>query len=182
VKLPWEFLMTTAETTAHAGSDTAINLTVNLPAPPARVFAALTEPRDMEVWVWGGIGKDPKALVDLRPGGLYSVSVEVGEQPAWPRTRWTMQGLYMKIAPPTRLIYTVHWDAPVGYNEREQYGRAIDEVVVIDLVAVAADRETELHYLHMGVPTQEGAAGHRKAILHTFEILRKHLAGHSSLP
>lgn len=83
-----------------------------------------------------------------------------------------MRGQYVEITPPARLIYTVHWDAPVGYNET---GQAIDEVVIIDLAAAAGTMETELHYLHMGVPTPAAADGHRKAILHTFEILRKHL-------
>ncbi|MGH7178773.1 MAG: SRPBCC family protein [Tepidisphaeraceae bacterium] len=149
----------------------SISLIVPLPASPARVFAALTQPRDMEVWVWGGIGRDPRAEVDLRVGGRYSVSVEVGEKPDWPRSRWAMQGLFVEISPPTRLAYTVHWDAPVGYN---QPGPAVDEVVFVDLVDT--DGGTELRYRHFGVPTRSAAAAHRSAILHTFEILKKHLA------
>src|SRR5262245_51196279 len=143
--------MTTATTSADSKPDTSIAFIVSLPAAPARVFRALTDPREMEVWVWGGIGRDPEAHVDLRPGGLYSVTVHVGEQPSWPRPRWTMQGVYVEVDPPKRLIYTVHWDAPVGYNQ-DQDKAAIDEVVIIDVVASQSSQSTDLHYRHMGVP------------------------------
>lgn len=156
---------------ADTDPDLTITLHVTLPALPPRVFQALTDPEDMIVWMWGGIGHDPEAHVDLKPGGLYRVSVDVGEQPIWPRARWAMQGLYVEVAAPERLVYTVHWDAPVGYN---QEGRAIDEVVFIDLFA--RGRETDMQYVHMGVPTPEAAAGHKKAIARTFELLRQHLA------
>jgi uncharacterized protein YndB with AHSA1/START domain len=152
-------------------NDHTIRLTVDLPSPIERVFRALTDPDDMEVWVWGGIGKDPQATVDLRPGGRYSVAVTAAEQPDWPRARWAMMGLYIEVAPPRRLVYTVHWDAPVGYNQRGAV--AIDEVVTIDFVEKGA--ETELRYVHMGVPTPDGAKGHHDAILHTFKLLRQHL-------
>lgn len=164
--------MSHVETTAEPPLETTIALTVRLPVPMKRVFQALTDPRDLEVWVWGGIGREVRAEVDLRRGGRYRVSVEVGERAEWPRSRWAMEGLYVEVVPPHRLVYTVHWDAPVGYNRD---GGAIDEVVFIDLVA--CEQETEVHYLHAGVPTPEAAAAHREAILHTFELLRRHLEG-----
>lgn len=148
-----------------------VQLNVILPAPPQRVFRALTEPRDMEVWVWGGIGKDAQASVDLRSGGRYCVSVNVGDQPDWPRSRWAMMGMYIEVAPPSRLVYTVHWDAPVGYNQGGKV--AIDELVTIELTP--KDGGTELSYVHMGIPTVDGAEEHRQAILHTFKMLREHL-------
>jgi uncharacterized protein YndB with AHSA1/START domain len=161
----------TSATTRGIEAEQVIQLKAHFPAPPQRVFRALTEPQDMQVWIWGGIGKDPQASVDLRPGGRYSASVRVGDQPDWPRARWAMMGMYIEVAPPHRLVYTVHWDAPVGYNQGGKV--AIDEVVTIELAA--KDDGTELSYLHRGIPTIDGAEGHRKGILHTFKMLREQL-------
>lgn len=160
-------------TLAEVDSDFTLRIAYDFPAPPERVFQALTNPRDMEVWVWGGIGKDPEASVDLRAGGRYSVAVSVDDAAGWPRSRFAMMGMYFEVAPPKRLVYTVHWNAPVGYNENGKV--AIDEVVTIDLLPSGSG--TEVRYVHMGIPTHDGAEEHCKGILHTFKLLRSHLAG-----
>ncbi|MFO0873813.1 MAG: SRPBCC domain-containing protein [Phycisphaerales bacterium] len=152
-------------------SDTPIRLTVDLDAPPPRVFKALTDPHDLKVWVWGGMGRDAEAEADLRVGGRYRVTITTDVAHGWPRSQWSMRGLYVEIAPPTRLVYTVHWDAPVGYNEdADSHGSVVDELVVIDL----AERNgaTVLHYAHFGVPNAAAAAAHKDAIQHTLELLR----------
>lgn len=153
-------------------TDANIDFTVTMPAGAGRVFDAITKPDDLNVWAWGGIGREPKAEIDLRPGGLYALSVVVEKSEDWPSTTWAMRGVYVEIDPPRRLVYSVHWDAPVFYNQGGK--KPIDEVVAIDLTP--RGDETELHYVHVGVPGAEAASAHERAIKHTFAMLAEHLA------
>lgn len=158
--------------TQHA--DSVIDIVVTLPAPPPRVFAALTEPADINAWMWGNLGPDPQAEVDLRPGGLFDISIRQKPLDDPDDARFSMRGVYVEVDPPRRLVYSLRWFAPVGYNEGDGEP-PFDEIVVIDLEPTDTN-ETTMHYRHFGVPDPAAAREHDKAIRFTFDLLAKHLS------
>jgi uncharacterized protein YndB with AHSA1/START domain len=67
-------------------------------APPARVFAAWTEPKQLAQW-WDATGEKLAVCeIDLRPGGAFRF-VTSGH-PDKPFT-----GVYQEVAPPTLLVF-----------------------------------------------------------------------------
>lgn len=85
-----------------------IHVTVEIAAPPVRVFHALTVPHELGVW-WGSpeTYRSHDWEVDLRPGGRWSVrttAVDGGES--------TVRGEYLTVEPPLCLEYTwlASWD------------------------------------------------------------------------
>jgi uncharacterized protein YndB with AHSA1/START domain len=70
----------------------------DLDAPPARVFAAWTEPEQLALW-WDATGEKLAACeIDLRPGGAFRFVTS--HHPDKPFT-----GVYTDIVPPTLLAF-----------------------------------------------------------------------------
>jgi uncharacterized protein YndB with AHSA1/START domain len=66
----------------------------------------------------------------------------------WASGERAFEGTYAVVEAPARLVYTVHWDAPVGYN---QTGAAVpDEVVEVVIEPLAGS--TVVRMAHMGIP------------------------------
>lgn len=128
-------------------------------APVDRVWSAFTEPDAMAAWMWAGLGANPRATADVRPGGRYRVAIdEEPGQGGWASGERAIEGVYAVVEPPRRLVFTLHWDAPVGYN---QQGRAVpDECVILELTELAVG--TRVMYRHLGVPDDGvSAAAHQ---------------------
>jgi uncharacterized protein YndB with AHSA1/START domain len=141
---------------------TAVRLVRTLPASPDRVWTAFTQPDVMVRWMWADYATNAVAEVDLRVGGQYSVATDAPEGDFdWPSTRWAFRGLYVEVAPPVRLVYTLRWDAPVSYNQSSD--AVLDEAVAIDLEPVGED-QTRLTMLHMGIPDETAARAHGEGV------------------
>jgi uncharacterized protein YndB with AHSA1/START domain len=150
---------------------TQVRVTRAFDAPVARVWRAFTEPVELAAWFWGGHTRDAIAEVDLRVGGRYSVYTDGGGTAAgWPRDRVGVLGIYADIVPESRLVYTVHWDAPVGYNQRG--GLVLDEVVIVSMQEAAG--ATTVVMLHTGIPDDGvSAVEHGKGIGDEFDWLAR---------
>jgi uncharacterized protein YndB with AHSA1/START domain len=82
-------------------------------AEPARVFAAWTDPGQLQQW-WGPAGaKCVAAQMDLRVGGSY----RIGNQFADGRLLWIV-GEFECIEPPHRLVYSWRLESQPGPVER----------------------------------------------------------------
>lgn len=137
-------------------------------APPSRVFHALTDPETMARWIWASLGKDVWAESDLRVGGAYRVYSRCAGGRHQGEGWSGMCGLFVEVEPERKLVYTLHWDANVGYNQGDQM--ALDEVVSVTL-AQDGDR-TRMDFRHMGIP-DDGVSEptHRAGIEESFDML-----------
>ena len=135
--------------------------------PAERLFKAWTDPQDLGTWMWNPYDRNLEVEVDLRVGGRYRIYTDAPPDLGKPGDRWGMVGFYTEVVTNKRLAYTLHWDAPVGYNE--DGGLVLDEVVQVDFAPQG--EKTEIRYLHLGVPDEKSAGLQTKAIQHTFETL-----------
>jgi len=91
-------------------SETLLVMEREMPAEPARVFAALTTPAVVVRW-WGGLPADgdvPAAEVDLRVGGRWRFPMAFNGATCW------AGGTYLEVSPPTRLRFDFAWEGQPG--------------------------------------------------------------------
>lgn len=153
---------------------TQIHITRHLAAPVERVWRAFTTV-ELAEWIWGGHTKNASAEVDLRVGGTYKVYTDSnGTANGWHADRVGVLGIYADIVPERRLVYTVHWDAPMGYNQRG--GVVLDEIVIVTFEE--RGRGTFVDMLHAGVP-DDGVSTvvHGRGIGEEFEYLARLVGG-----
>jgi uncharacterized protein YndB with AHSA1/START domain len=94
-------------TSSFRTTDDAVHCVVEIAVPPERVFAALTDPAELEAW-WGS----PEAYrgkwtLDLRVGGKWESHVTSADG-----TKARVHGEVLAVDPPRLLSYTWHasWD------------------------------------------------------------------------
>jgi len=126
-----------------------------------RVFRAWSDPGELAQWAWGSLGNDVNAEVDLRVGGTYRITTS---QPGQPTLEF--EGIYKDIVPDRRLVYSLHWDAPMGYE-------APDERVTVEFVG--RGEQTQVTFVHEGVPEGIARDTHEKGWANTFDTLAQHL-------
>ncbi len=143
------------------------------PVPPERLWRGFTDPADVVHWVWGDYSKDVRAAIDLREGGAYEFTMDVSGQKGWDRDRVGMRGLFAEVRPPVRLVHTLHWDAPVGYNAAGK--DPVDEVVHVEIAPDPSG--SRLSYTHMGIPDDGvSAPEHERSVRATLDLLARRLA------
>lgn len=144
-----------------------------LDASPAKVFKAWTDPEEMARWMWAGLGTEVWAESDLRIGGAFRVCSRVAGGRHHGDGWSCMCGLYVEIIPDHRLVFTLHWDADVGYNSPERL--TLDEVISVDLKPEGD--ATRMTVVHMGIPDDGVSANaHHEGLLKSFELLADLLA------
>ncbi|HZP00724.1 MAG TPA: SRPBCC domain-containing protein [Terriglobia bacterium] len=114
----------------------AVLVEILVAAPPARVFQAITDPRQTAQW-WGqkGTYRVTDAHADVRPGGKWwSAGV------AADGTSFRVEGEYLEVEPPRLLVHT--WNP--------SYSNLRGTVVRWELVP------HDLHGLHSGGPHRMG--------------------------
>jgi uncharacterized protein YndB with AHSA1/START domain len=109
--------------------ENVIRREVSIAAPPATVFAFLTDPEKVLRWM------GTSATLEPRPGGLYLLNVSSGN---------TARGEFKEVVPVHRLVYSWGWEnsqmgVPPGSSQVE-----------IDLIA--QDPGTLLRFTHSGLP------------------------------
>src|ERR1700756_2098192 len=107
----------------------------HIPAPPAAVFAFLTDPEKILRWM------GTEAQVEPQLGGLYLVNV-TGARFA--------RGSFREVVPVHRLAYTFGWDG----SEEVPPGSSLVEIDLID-----RDGGTLLCMTHSGLPNKAQCAG-----------------------
>lgn len=143
---------------------TSYTIERTFPVPPERLFRAFTNEEEIKTWIWGEGAQVRKALVEPESGGRYHVVMENGHG---------MRGMVLVYVPGERLIHTLHWDAPVGYNADGM--DPIDEVIAMQFEA--HEDGSLLRYTHQGIPDDgQSAPEHERSVRATFDGLAKRLA------
>ena len=137
--------------------------------PPSVLFAAFTDPGLVAQWMWAGLGSHPYAEIDLRVGGRYRIAITaVPQDDTWPGEERAMRGVYLEIEPDHRLVYTLHWDADVGYNH--PCLESMDEAVIVDFLEM--DTGCSLTFTHVGLPGDaKSAEAHAQGVQASFDVL-----------
>ncbi|MEN8150364.1 MAG: SRPBCC domain-containing protein [Planctomycetota bacterium] len=128
-------------------------------APPKSVFRAWCVPEDLRVWIWGSLANNVRAEADARVGGAWRVST-LGRD----GSRWEISGAYQLLDLPNRLVATLTWNAPVGYEPGE-------ERIGVELHD-EGDR-TLMVFTHDGIPDAKSRVAHVEGWSDSFEYLHR---------
>jgi uncharacterized protein YndB with AHSA1/START domain len=115
---------------------------VRIAAPPATVFAFLTDPEKILRWM------GTEATVEPSPGGLYLVNVS-GKDIA--------RGQFTEVIPVHRLAYSFGWEG----REQMAPGSGLIEIDLVDQVG-----GTLLRMTHSGLPDAKACADHENGWAH----------------
>jgi uncharacterized protein YndB with AHSA1/START domain len=126
---------------------------VQIAAPPATVFAFLTDPEKILRWM------GTEATVEPRLDGLYLVSVTGNA---------TAQGRFTEVIPVHRLAYSFGWQE----IEKMPPGSSLIEIDLID-----REGGTLLRMTHSGLPDAELCASHEQGWTHYLGRLSVAAAG-----
>jgi uncharacterized protein YndB with AHSA1/START domain len=125
----------------------------HVPAPPAAVFALLTDPEKLLRWM------GTEAQLEPHRDGLYLVNV-TGARFA--------RGCFREVVPVHRLAYSFGWDG----SEAVPPGSSLVEIDLIE-----QPDGTLLRLTHTGLPDAEQCAGHAKGWAHYLARLAVVAAG-----
>jgi uncharacterized protein YndB with AHSA1/START domain len=117
---------------------------MQIAAPPATVFAFLTDPHRIVSWMGA------EAEAETHPGGLYLVK-GIGDPENVAR------GTFREVVPVHRLAYSFGWDG----KEEVPPGSSLIEVDLID-----RDGGTLLRMTHSGLPNAAQCASHARGWTH----------------
>jgi len=130
----------------------------HIDAPPAAVFALLTDPEKILRWM------GTEAEVEPQPGGLYLVNV-TGARLA--------RGYFREVVPVHRLAYSFGWDG----SEEVPPGSSLIEIDLVD-----EPEGTLLRLTHSGLPNAEQCASHAEGWAHYINRLATVASGRDAGP
>lgn len=124
----------------------SLTLVRRLRAPPAKVFAAWTDPGLIARW-WGpDAGPVLSAEADVRPGGRFSVTFRMLDG-----TEHTSAGVYREVAKDQRLVFTWRWVGSVPEHES-----------LVTVLLRPTDEGTELTFTHERLASEASRDSHRE--------------------
>jgi uncharacterized protein YndB with AHSA1/START domain len=99
---------TMPQTTVSRTGDLEITVRSRFAVPPARVFAALSEPESLRQWMSANGRELVEAKIDLRSGGSYRYVFRSSRG-----STFGMFGTYREVVPGRRIVHTESYD---GYD------------------------------------------------------------------
>lgn len=150
---------------ARAVADLAEGLvlaTVEIAAPPERVFRALASEEIVNWWVNPGVFDTREWAGDVRVGGRWQASGVARGQP------YTLEGEFLEVDPPRKLVHTWHRVGAPGAPSTVSY--------LLDPV----DGGTRITLRHWDIPAPEFTAANCAGWETSFEQLARHLPGGAS--
>jgi uncharacterized protein YndB with AHSA1/START domain len=127
------------------GRGLVLELRFAVDAPRERIFRMLTEPAELARW-WGPHGyTTPEIDLDLRVGGGYRFTMQPPDG-----DRFHLTGEFLKIEPPSRLIYTFRWEEPDPDDRETVVTLSLDDIgdateVSLSQGEFATEARLELH-------------------------------------
>jgi uncharacterized protein YndB with AHSA1/START domain len=133
---------------------TGLRLERTLPAPPERVWRALTEASPLTAWFWPAHFA-ATVRVDARPGGELRIAAADG---------LAVSGRFREVEAPRRLVFTWRWDGDPAVADSagdEDEEAADDEETLVTIELSAADGRTALVLTHEGFAADTTRDDHR---------------------
>ena len=131
---------------------------IQIAAPPATVFAYLTDPEKILNWMGA------EASTETHPGGLYLVKGVGGDHSRAAR------GAFREVVPVHRLAYSFGWEG----SQEVPPGSSLVELDLID-----RDGGTLLRMTHSGLPSEAQCASHGRGWAHYLGRLAMAATGRS---
>jgi uncharacterized protein YndB with AHSA1/START domain len=147
-------------TTTSDSAGTVLRITRTFAAPVQRVYAAFTDAEMLAQWHAPGDYTVEHAAADVRMGGAYRITMKA---PAKDITH-TVVGIYQKVVPEQRLVYTWRWEDQTDSPET---------LVTVSFQANGA--KTDLTILHERFPDVELRDKHNEGWCGCLENLDKAL-------
>jgi uncharacterized protein YndB with AHSA1/START domain len=123
----------------------SVTIVRRVKAPPAKVWAAITQPKLMMQW-WGpDAGPTLRAEADVRPGGRFSVVFRLLNG-----VEHNPTGIYQEVIPEKKLVFT--WDLP-GMPEPES---------LVTFLLEPIDGGTRLTLRHEHLPDEAARKSHEQ--------------------
>ena len=121
----------------------SVTIVRRIKARPAKVYAAITQPKLMMQWWSPDAGPTLSAEADVRPGGRFSVVFRLlnGEE-------HNPRGIYREVVPEKKLVFTWQWQ---GSPEGES---------LVTFLLEPFDGGTELTLIHEGLPDEQARKSH----------------------
>lgn len=123
----------------------SVTLVRQIKAPPAKVYAALTQPDLMIQWWSPDAGPTISAEADVRPGGRFSVVFQLVNG-----DRHNPTGMYKEVIPNQKLVFTWEW---AGAPERES---------LVTFLLKPHNGGTELTLVHEQLPDEPARESHEQ--------------------
>lgn len=133
-----------------------------LPCRQEEAFTAWTDPDALVAWFGGDLAKTLSAAVEPYVGGSYRVTMQRGDELA------AVEGVYLEVEPPQRLVFTWRWD-------RAEIEEGRESIVTVEFL----DQQdaTEVVITHEGIRTESSFAFHVDGWAFVMERLERYLAG-----
>ena len=141
---------------------TTLEITRFINAPPARVYAAWTDPEELKRWFGPEDVRTIDIAADVRVGGKYRWDIvrEDGE-------KWTCLGEYRELVPGKKIVFAWKWDDDEAWKNH-------DSIVTIELSP--RDGGTELKLTHAQLPSEESRERHHEGWTSLLDRLTKFIA------
>lgn len=124
---------------------TSLTLTRLVQADPEAVFAAFTEPAELEQWFCPEGGTVSDVAVDLTVGGSFQVTMNMPDAPH------KASGVYRIIDRPRKLAFTWRWE-----------GNDADEETLVTVELHPRDKATEVVFTHERFASKESRDMHEQ--------------------
>jgi len=137
----------------------SLTLKRRLKAPPAKVFAAWTDPEKMTRWMGPGEMKTTRAETDMRVGGHYRIVMQApnGEE-------YDVGGVYREVVTNEKLVFTWAWKST---PERES---------LVTLLLKPDGDGTLLTLTHEKFADEESRDGHKQGWTSSLDKLESFMA------
>jgi uncharacterized protein YndB with AHSA1/START domain len=154
--------------TPQSSPEVALQVRRTFAAPREKVFAAWTEPEQLEKWMCRDVSAHTilHHQQDIRTGGQYRMEIR---DPAKGETYWG-QGIYREVKPPERLVFTWAWskDRPGGPT---MHPGSHETLVTVEFFA--RGNSTEVVLTHTGLGTAALRDDHNRGWNGCFDVLAK---------
>ena len=151
------------ESTVTANADELV-IVRTFAAPPALVFAAWTDPRQLSRWIGPHGFSARNERLELRPGGAWHATLRAPDG-----SEHRIRGIYREIEAPRRLVFSHAWE--------DGEGRLSPQTLVTVTFAEDGPGRTRMHFRQTGFATPEARDAHDEGWSASFERLTGALAG-----